>query len=131
VAQAALNEKPAPDFHLDTTSAVPPPLPKMVTVKLLKNYRPAELPDPNNKGKFLPPMFEIVGYTRPAILKKNAAGMMETVQEEAFIRGELPPAPMVGTGFDTKLWAGAVIKLPADEAKAVRKAGIGEYEIDD
>lgn len=131
MAQAALNETKPADFHLDTSSATPPPAPRMVTVKLLKNYRPAELPDPANKGKFLPPNFEIVGYTREAILKKNAAGMMETVRPEEFIEGELPPAAQVGTGFPTKLWAGAVVKLPADEAKSMRKAGIAEYEVID
>lgn len=116
MANAALNETKPADFHLDTSSAAPPPAAKMVTVKLLKNYRPIN-------------PFETVGYTREAILKKNAAGMMETVRPEEFIEGELPPAVQVGTGFETKLWSGAVIKLPADEAKSMRKAGIAEYEV--
>jgi hypothetical protein len=92
--------------------------PKMQPVKLLKNYRPIG-------------PFEVVGYNRPAILKKNAAGMLETVEEEAFVEGELPPAAQPGTGFENKLWAGAIIRLPTDEAKSARKAGICEYEIDD
>lgn len=92
--------------------------PKMQPVKLLKNYRPIG-------------PFEIVGYNRPAILKKNAAGMLETVEEEAFVEGELPPAAQPGTGFENKLWAGAIIRLLVEEAKSARKAGIAEYEIDD
>lgn len=123
---AVASPEPAP-FNL--YEAVPPP--KMVAVKLSKNYRPQELPDPNAKGKFLPPVFEIVGHTQPAILKKNAAGIMETVQEEKFIAGEPAPPPPNGTLSDTKLWAGTVARFTVAEAKAMRKAGIGEYEIDD
>lgn len=110
----------APDFHLDTSGETPPPAPKMVAVRLLKNYRP--LVDGG---------YEIVGYTEEAIKKKNSAGIIETIRPEKFIKNELPPPAQAGTGFDTKLWAGAVIKLPADEAKAIKKAGIAEYELAD
>jgi hypothetical protein len=129
VTPSAAPPAPPSDFHLDTNGATAPPPPKMITVKLLRNYRPRELPDPANKGKFLPPVFEIVGHTSPAILKKNAAGVLETVQDEQFIDGEQPPPPSPGTGFETKIWAGTVLKVVADEAKAMRKAGIAEYEI--
>ena len=117
VATAALNEEisimpPATQAAIDANK------PRMITVKLLRNYRPI--------GDF-----EVVGYERPAILKKNAAGMMETVQEAAFIDDELPPPAQSGTGFPDKLWAGAVIRLPIDEAKSTRKAGIAEYELND
>ena len=117
MATAALNEEisimpPATQAAIDANK------PRMITVKLLRNYRPI--------GDF-----EVVGYERPAILKKNAAGMMETVQEAAFIDDELPPPAQSGTGFPDKLWAGAVIRLPIDEAKSTRKAGIAEYELND
>ena len=117
VATAALNEEisimpPATQAAIDANK------PRMVTVKLLRNYRPI--------GEY-----EVVGYEREAILKKNAAGMMETVQEAAFIDDELPPPAQSGTGFPDKLWAGAVIRLPVDEAKSTRKAGIAEYELND
>lgn len=92
--------------------------PRMVAVKLLRNYRPIN-------------EYEVVGYERPAILKKNAAGMMETAQEAQFIDGELPPPAQSGTGFPDKLWAGAVIRLPKEEAVSTRKAGISEYELND
>ena len=124
VATAALNEEisimpPATQAAIDANKdLLSGQGARMIAVKLLRNYRPI--------GEF-----EVVGYEREAILKKNAAGMMETVQEAAFIDEELPPPAQSGTGFPDKLWAGAVIRLPIDEAKSTRKAGIAEYELND
>ena len=77
---------------------------KLFPVRLLKNYRPA--------GEY-----EIVGYQRPEEKRKDAIGRMVVVQEAAFIEGEMAPAPYPGVGFDTKIWAETVLKLPIDEAK--------------
>jgi hypothetical protein len=78
----------------------------MFPVVLNKNYAPS--------GKY-----EIVGYTRPKVEKKDAAGKMITVEPEKFIEGEMHPAPYPGTGFPNKVWAGTHIKLPVEEAKMV------------
>ena len=103
----------------DAPITTPAPV-KMVPVRLLKNYRPRR-----DDG------FEIVGYDAPAKIRKNAAGVKEVVEPARFVAGELPPPVKPGTGFASKLWAGAVIKLPVDEAKAAKAAGIAEYELDD
>lgn len=77
---------------------------KMFPVKLLKNYRPA--------GEY-----EIVGYQQPEMRQKDAAGKMIVVQESKFIEGEMAPPPFPGVGFETKIWAETVLKLPTDEAR--------------
>lgn len=85
---------------------------QMVAMRLERNYRPA--------GEF-----EIVGHTRPEIRKKTPAGVEEIVQEEKWMAGEAMPSAIPGAGFANKIWAGTVINLPVDEAKAVQKARIG------
>ena len=89
------------------TAAPPQPSPEPVQlfpVRLLKNYRPAGA-------------FEVVGYHRPEIVQKDTAGKMVVAQEAAFIEGEMAPPPFAGVGFNTKVWAETVLKLPKDEAK--------------
>lgn len=85
----------------------PPDAPKpdkLFPVRLLKNYRP--------EGNH-----EVVGYHRPEKRQKDTTGKMVVVQEAAFIEGEIAPPPFPGVGFDTKVWADTVLKLPMEEAK--------------
>lgn len=103
------------------------PKAKMVPVMLERHYRP--------KGEH-----EVLGYLQPEIKRKRPDGTFEIVQREEFIAdanpetgviGSMPP-PLAGVGtFSGKLWAGTKVRLPVDEAKFVRKEGIGAIEIDD
>lgn len=101
--------------------------PKLVPVKLLKNYRPM-----TNE-------FEVVGYQKEPVIRKRSDGKMVTVEEGGFFTetdaetGRIissPPA-MSGTGFADRLNVGTVVRLPRDEAKRARDLKIGEYELDD
>lgn len=110
-----------------TTEAIEANKPKTVAVKLLKNYRPLDIEvDPEGGVTGV----DVVGYDKAPVLRKNAAGTMIEVEKGGFIRGQQPPPATPGTGFPTKVWAGTTIRLPVEEAKAVRKAGIGEYELE-
>lgn len=80
--------------------------PKLFPVVLTKNYAPA--------GDY-----EIVGYLKPKVERKDSAGRMIMIEPEAFIEGEIHPAPYPGTGYPGKIWAGTTIRLPIDEAKMV------------
>jgi hypothetical protein len=129
---APIATPPAPPaFHLDTNGPTAPPPPKMVRVKLLRHYRPRELPDPSNKGKYLPPVFEIVGHWKPAVIVRNKLGKDETLAPETFVEGEPAPSSKVGVGYADKLWAGTIVRVAAEEAKYMRANNIGEIEIDD
>lgn len=97
--------KPKDEIMSSETAAPVQPSEKLFPVKLLKNYRPAS------------EKFEIVGYHRPERKEKDTAGRMITIEEAAFIEGESAPPPFPGVGFDTKIWAETVVKLPMDEAK--------------
>lgn len=77
---------------------------KLFPVALTKNYAPV--------GNY-----EIVGYFRAKVERKDAAGKMITVEPEKFIEGEMHPAPYPGTGYPGKIWAGTHIRLPLEEAK--------------
>jgi hypothetical protein len=77
---------------------------KLFPVRLTKNYRPA--------GDY-----EVVGYHRPQKTQKDSTGRVIIVQEAAFIDGEIAPPPFPGVGFQTKVWADTVLRLPMDEAK--------------
>jgi len=79
---------------------------KLFPVVLSKHYHP--------QGEY-----KIIGYLKPRVERKDAAGKMITVEPEKFIEGEQHPAPYPGTGFPDKIWAGTHIGLPIDEAKAV------------
>ncbi|MGD9725264.1 MAG: hypothetical protein AB7V39_02490 [Nitrospiraceae bacterium] len=81
--------------------AAPEPL---FPVVLNKNHAP--------RGRY-----EIIGYLRPKVERKDSAGKMIMVEPEKFIEGEMHPAPYPGTGFPDKVWAGTHIKLPIEEAK--------------
>ena len=93
--------------------------PKMIPMKLERNYRPGS------------ENFTIVGHTKPEVRRKTAAGVEVVVEAEEFVKGEAMPAKYPGVGFANKFWAGTVLKLPEDEAKAIRKNGIGSVEIAD
>ena len=86
---------------------------KLFPVRLLKNYMPRE-------------GYEIVGYLKEAIKRKDAAGNWKIVEKEEFIEGEMKPHTSHGVGFAGKIWAGTTIKLPVDEAKTVVAKKIGE-----
>lgn len=83
---------------------------RMWPVKLLKNYVPM--------GEY-----EIVGYHRPRVVKKDSAGRETVVQEAGFVEGEMMPPQFPGTGFLGKVWANTVIKIPLEEAKALLEGG--------
>ena len=80
------------------------PAEKMFPVVLNKNYAP--------RGRH-----EIVGYLKPKVERKDSAGRMITIEPEAFVEGEMHPAPYPGTGFPNKIWAGTTVRLPLEEAK--------------
>lgn len=79
---------------------------KLFPVALTKNYVPVG-------------HYEIVGYLRAKVERKDAAGRMLLIEPEAFIEGEMHPPPYPGTGFPGKIWAGTTIRLPLEEAKRV------------
>jgi hypothetical protein len=139
----------------DTIEIYPAPIvaaleankPKTVPVKLLRNYHPEGLVVNDADGKPVRdksgnpvrvPNHEVIGYDRPRIEKKDAAGRMIVLDEGGFTReeddqGKLKPMPpaVPGTGTLGKLFAGTLVRLPVDEAKRARKLGIVEYELDD
>ena len=88
---------------------------KLFPVMLSKNYVPI--------GEY-----EIVGYLKEAIKRKDAAGNWRIIEKEEFIEGEMKPHQSPGVGFgkmtmkdgstvNAKIWAGTTIKVPLDEAK--------------
>lgn len=101
--------KEIPDMASETATADKP---KMFPVLLVKNYVP--------RGDY-----EIVGYLKEAVKRKNAAGDWKIVEKEEFIEGEMKPH-LPGVGFANKIWAGTTIKLPVDEAKSVVAKKIAE-----
>ena len=98
--------KPKDEPQMANETAAPVQPSKMFPVKLLKNYRPA--------GEY-----EVVGYHRPELKQKDSAGRVVVVQEAAFIEGEIAPPPFPGVGFETKVWADTVLRLPVDEARGL------------
>lgn len=86
---------------------------KMFPVVLQKNYVP--------RGAY-----EIVGYLKEKIERKNALGRMELIEPEKFIEGEMKPHQTPGVGYPGKIWAGTTLRLPIDEAKAVIAKKIAE-----
>lgn len=93
--------------------AIIPEAPQMFPVQLKKNYKPRGL-------------FEVVGYLKEKIERKDSAGNKIVVEPERFIEGELKPPPYPGVGYDGKVWAGTHIRLPVDEAKAIIAKKIAE-----
>ena len=88
-----------------------PAAPKFVAVELKRNYRPT--------GEF-----HIKGYERPERIAKDAGGREFVVEPASFIDGEMKPPRYHGVGTDGKIWAGTVVELPEDEARAIAKRGI-------
>lgn len=86
---------------------------KMFPVLLSRNYVPM--------GDY-----EVVGYLKEAIKRKDAAGNWRIVEKEEFIKGQIKPHVSPGVGYDGKIWAGTKIKLPVDEAKRVVSLKIAE-----
>jgi len=97
---------------------------KLFPVVLVKNYVPAG-------------SYEIVGYLKEAIKRKDAAGNWKIIEQEEFIEGEMKPHQSPGVGFgpmqmkdgsmvNAKIWAGTTIKLPVDEAKRAVAKKIAE-----
>lgn len=96
-----------------TTETAAKPSEKLFPVKLLKNYRPADV-------------YELVGYHRKELTQKDNTGKMVVVQKAEFIEGEMSPPPHPGIGFDTKIWADTVIRLPMNEAKRLVGKNLAE-----
>lgn len=77
---------------------------KLFPVVLNKNYVP--------RGTY-----EVMGYDKPEVTRKDAAGRVIVVEPQEFIKGEMKPATYPGVGFEGKIWAGTYLKLPIEEAK--------------
>lgn len=86
---------------------------KLFPVVLSKNYAPSG-------------QYEIVGYLKDAVKRKDAAGNWKIVEPEEFIKGEMKPHPSPGVGYNGKIWAGTHIGLPVEEAKTVIAKKIAE-----
>jgi hypothetical protein len=86
---------------------------KMFPVLLHKNYSP--------KGEY-----QIIGYLKDAVKRKDAAGNWRVVEPEEFVEGEMKPHEMPGVGFPGKIWAGTHVKLPLDEAKQLLSKKLAE-----
>jgi len=86
---------------------------KMFPVLLSKNYVP--------RGDY-----EIVGYIKEAVKRKDAAGTWRIVEPEEFVEGVMKPHQTPGVGYDGKIWAGTHIKLPIEEAKHLVAKKIAE-----
>lgn len=88
---------------------------KLFPVILKKNYMPLETTP-----------YEIVGWLRPKVERKDSAGKMLQIEPEKFIEGEMHPPPLPGTGFPNKIWAGTTVKLPVEDAKRLVSMGLAE-----
>jgi hypothetical protein len=95
----------------------PKPDEKLVTIRLDRNYRPMGY-------------FEIAGWHKEEVRRKNAAGREVVVEAAEFIKGERKPPAIPGTGFANKYWAGQVLRVPASEAAIIRERRIGSIELD-
>lgn len=109
------NPKEIPVMASTETAAPAQPSTKLFPVVLLKNYVPIS-------------EYEIVGYLKDAVKRKDAAGTERIVEREVFVEGQMKPHQSPGVGFgeninddgrktNAKIWAGTTIKLPVDEAK--------------
>jgi len=97
---------------------------KLFPVVLTKNHVPAS-------------EYEIVGYLKEAVKRKDAAGNWRVIEPEEFIQGEMKPHQSPGVGFgemimkdgkkiNAKIWAGTTIKVPTEEAKYLVSKKIAE-----
>lgn len=103
--------KPKDDSMASETAAKQPS--QMFPVLLIRNYVP--------RGEY-----EIVGYLKEAVKRKDAGGTWRVVEPEEFVEGEMKPHQTPGVGFADKIWAGTQVKLPLDEAKQVVSKKIAE-----
>lgn len=112
------NRKPVEDTDpQDMTS--PPEGARYASMLLKRNYRPMG-------------HYEIVGHRTRPVMKKNPAGEMYEATKSEWVPGQRAPSPVPGvTGYDHKLWADTVVRLPIDEAKNIQRAQIGEAVIED
>jgi hypothetical protein len=101
----------------DAEPMPPKPDEKLVTIRLDRNYRPMGY-------------FEIAGWHKEEVRRKNAAGREVVVEAAEFIKGERKPPAIPGTGFANKYWAGQVLRVPASEAAIIRERRIGSIELD-
>lgn len=101
-----------PNVQSDTAEPV-----AMIAMKLERHYQPG--------GDY-----QVVGYHKPEVKRKDAAGREIVVSPEEFIEGEMAPPPYPGVGFDGKVWASTVIRLPEEEARRVQKQKIGIRDFD-
>lgn len=111
----------------------PPPAAKkekLVTITLKRHYVPVGLVDPEDKDRRID-THEIVGWHRPEKQVKRPDGKMVVVEEAAFIEGEAAPPPQPGVGFERKIWSGTTIRVPASEAREMRRKGAGDIEVED
>lgn len=103
--------KPKEDSMAEATAPRVPA--QMFPVVLNKNYAPA--------GDY-----EIVGYLKPEVKRKDASGQWYVAEREEFIHGMMKPHASPGVGFPGKIWAGTHIRLPIEEAKAAISKKIAE-----
>jgi hypothetical protein len=116
--------KPQEIQTMATETAASQPSIKLFPVVLVKNYVPAGA-------------YEVVGYLKEAVRRKDAAGNWKIIEPEEFIKGEMKPHQSPGVGFgemvmkdgtivNAKIWAGTTIKIPVDEAKRAVAKKIAE-----
>lgn len=85
----------------------------MFPVKLVRNYVP--------RGEY-----EIIGYDKPSVEVKDAAGRWVELEKAEFVKGEMPPPAYPGTGYDNKIWRNTHLNLPKEEARDIIDKGIAE-----
>jgi hypothetical protein len=91
---------------------------KMVAMKLLRHYRPVGA-------------YEVVGYLKTAIERKQSDGTVKVIEPEEYIPGQQAPAPFPGVVSTGKVWANTTILVPEDEGKTMRRLGIAERDFED
>ncbi len=107
------DRNPKENQMANETAAVAQPSTKLFPVVLSRNYQPS--------GEY-----EIVGYLKEAVKRKDAAGNWRVVEKEEFVEGEMKPHVSPGVGYAGKIWAGTTIRLPVDEAKRAVSLKIAE-----
>jgi hypothetical protein len=123
--KGVLERKAKENQMASETAATQQPSVKLFPVLLNKNYVPIG-------------HYEIVGYLKEAVKRKDAAGNWRVVEPEEFIKGEMKPhtspgvgfgeytCPSTGRKFNAKIWAGTQIAVPVEEAKFLIAKKIAE-----
>lgn len=109
------DDEPAPAKSV--AKPVSKPKAGLVEMVLLKNYRPG--------GEFA-----IVGHQTEERLTKSPSGELVVSEPSRFVDGEIAPAPLPGVGYEGKIWAGTVIRLPREEAMRLYDKGIAKRGFD-